>query len=132
MKKLNLDKRTLKKFGVTMGIAFLVISSLFFFRQKYAGTMYSLVVSCVFLIMELVLPAFLGPVYIIWMRFSFILGWINTRVILVVLFYLIFTPVGLFMRLFRIDLLERKNKEETYWKKKEKAEFNSLNYERRF
>lgn len=75
---------------------------------------------------------FIKPVYIVWMRFAFILGWINTRIILVILFYLIFTPVGLFMRLFRIDLLERKNKEGTYWKKKEKVEFNPLNYERRF
>jgi hypothetical protein len=36
------------------------------------------------------------------------------------------------MRLFRIDLLETKKKKGTYWKKKEKVDFNLLNYERRF
>lgn len=132
MEKLNLDKRTLWKFGMTMGIAFLVISCLFFFRHKYAGTMYSLIVSCVFFITGLVLPTFLRPVYIVWMSLAFILGWVNTRVILAIMFYLILTPVGLFMRLFRVDLLERKKKEGTYWKNKKMLEFNPLNYERRF
>lgn len=132
MEKLKLDKRTLRKFGVTIAIAFLVISSLFFFRQKYTGVAYSLIVSCVFFVMGLVLPGLLRLVYMAWMRFAFILGWVSTRIILVIMLYLIFTPVGLFIRLFRIDLLERKKKEWTYWKKKEKVEFNPLNYEKRF
>ena len=132
MEKLNLDKRSLRKFGITMAIAFLVISSLFFFRQKYSFVSYSLVIACIFFIMGLVLPVFLKPVYILWMGLAFILGWLNTRIILVVLFYLIFTPLGLFMRLFKIDLIERKKKKDTYWKIKEKQEFNPLNYERRF
>lgn len=132
MGKLNPDKRMLWKFGMTMGVAFLVISGLFLFRQKYSGAVYSLIVSVVFFIMGLALPAFLKPVYIAWMGLAFILGWVNTRIILIVLFYMIFTPVGLFMRLFRVDLLERKKKEGTYWKDKERLEFNPLNYERRF
>ena len=132
MEKLNLDKKTLKKFGMTMGAAFLVIGSLFFFRQKHAGVMYSLVVSGIFFITGLVLPTFLKLVYIVWMRFAFILGWVNSRIILVIIFYLIFTPVGLVMRLFRFDLLERTKIKGTYWKNKEKVDFNPLNYERRF
>ena len=82
--------------------------------------------------MGLVLPGFLEPVYIVWMRFASILGWINTRIILVIIFYLVFTPLGLLIRLFRIDLLERGNKLDSYWKKKEKTGFNPLDYERRF
>ncbi|MCX5679777.1 MAG: SxtJ family membrane protein [Candidatus Omnitrophica bacterium] len=132
MEKLNSDKRTLRKFGMTMGVAFLVISCLFFFRHKYAGAMYSLIISCIFFMMRMALPTFLKPVYMIWMRFAFILGWINTRIVLVIIFYLIFTPVGLFMRLLRIDLLERKKKEGTCWKKKDTPKFSPLNYERRF
>jgi len=132
MEKLNPDKVTLKKFGMTMGIAFLVISSLFLFRHKHAGVIYSLVVSCVFFIMRLFVPTFLKPVYAVWMRFAFVLGWVNTRIILIVMFYLIFTPIGLVMRLFRADPLERNKKEDTYWKKKDKEAFDFKNYERRF
>ena len=80
----------------------------------------------------LILSNLLKQIYRAWMCFARILSWINTRIILIIMFYLIFTPMGLFMRLFKIDLLERKKKEGTYWKKKEKIEFNPLNYERRF
>jgi hypothetical protein len=132
MKKIALDKKTLRQFGVTLGIVFLVISGLLFLRQKYVGVVCCLVVASIFLIIGVVSPVILKPAYIGWMRFAFILEWINTRVILVVLFYLIFTPMGLLMRLFRVDLLERKNKAGTCWKKKEKGTFNPLDYERRF
>jgi len=132
MDKLKLDKVTLKSFGLTMGVVFLALGGLFFFRQKHAIAVNSLIVSCMFFTVGLVLPILLKPIYIIWMRFAFILGWINTRVILIILFYLVFTPLGLLMRLFRIDLLERKDKGTTYWKKKEKNGLNISNYERRF
>ena len=82
--------------------------------------------------MRSILTSFLKPIYKVWMGFAAILAWINTRIILVAMFYLIFTPVGLVMRLFRIDPLERNKIKESYWKKKEKADFNPLNYERRF
>ena len=96
-----------------MAVALFAISSLFFLRQKFSAAVNSMVVSCVFFIAGLVFPVVLKPAYIVWMRFAFILGWINTRVILVILFYLIFTPIGWVMKLLRIDLLERKNKEGT-------------------
>ena len=132
MEKLEIDRIALRKFGITMGIVFLVIGSLFFFRQKHVIAVNSLVVSCLFIIIGLVLPIFLKPVYIVWMRFASILGWINTRIILFILFYLVVTPLGLLMRLLRMDLLERKNKIDSYWKNKEKVESEPLDYERRF
>ncbi len=132
MQKLNWNRKTLKEFGMTMGVAFLVISGLLLLRKKYTGATYSLLVSSVFFIMGLALPVLLKPAYIVWMRLAFILGWVNTRIILIILFYLIFTPIGLIMRLFRIDLLERRKEAGSYWKKKEKVEFDPLNYERRF
>jgi len=132
MENLNFGKIDLKKFGITMGIAFLVISSLFFLRQKHGSAVSSLLVSFIFFITGLILPILLKPIYIIWMRFAFILGWVNTRIILIILFYLVFAPIGLAMRLFKVDLLERSKKKESYWKKKEKPDFNPVNYERQY
>lgn len=132
MEQLELSKITFRKFGITMGIASMVISGLFFFQEKQTGMLFSLIASGIFFIMGLISPAILKPVYIIWMRLVFVLGWINVRIILVILFYLVFTPVGLFMRLFRIDLLERKKQKGSYWKAKERIDFKPINYERRF
>ena len=79
-------------------------------------------------------PVSLKPVYIFWMRLAFILAWINTRLILSILFYLIFTPIGIGMRLFGGDLLDKKidKNKESYWIKKEKAAFKQSDYERQF
>ena len=52
----------------------------------------------------------LRPVYRNWMRFAEMLGWFNTRLILGLIFFLIFVPVGLMVRLFR-DPMRRKTDE---------------------
>jgi hypothetical protein len=59
---------------------------------------------------------------------------LNTRILLVIIFYLIFAPVGLFLRLFGKDPLDRKinRSAATYWHHKEKREAAILDYERQF
>lgn len=73
---------------------------------------------------------FLKPLYDIWMKFAAILAWINTRLILIVMFYLVFTPIGFIMRLFGIDQLGLKMEKdrESYWIRNERK----TNYERQF
>lgn len=130
MEKISTDKKTLKKFGITMGIALLVISLLILLKARHSAVP-ALIISAVFFILAFLIPAILRPVYIIWMKLAFLLGWINTRVILIVIFYLLFTPIGLVMRLFGVDLLERKidKGRDSYWKKREKK---VSDYERLF
>lgn len=133
MEKLNLDKKTLMKFGITMGIAFMAITIFILFRHKYSILPAS-VISLIFFISAFTMPVLLKPVYIIWMRLALVLAWINTRLILFIIFYLIFTPMGLVMKLFRVDLLDRKidKNKMSYWKQKEKKHLNPLDYERQF
>jgi len=76
-------------------------------------------------------PLWLRSVYAAWMKFAFLLAWVNTRLILVIIFYLVFTPLGLLMRLCGADPLERKinKKAGSYWKKRGLTE---PSYERQF
>jgi len=133
MEKLNLDIRNLKKFGITMGIAFLVITLLMLIRHRHSVIPTS-IISALFFLSAFLLPLALKPVYIFWMKLVFVLGWINTRLILMIIFYILFTPAGLIMRLFRVDLLDRKidKSKDSYWKKREKKVFNPSDYERLF
>lgn len=130
MERHNPGKKTLSRFGKSIGVIFLVITGLIFLRHGRAAAMPGFAVSGVFLLMGLLMPVLLKPFYIFWMYFSFVLAWVNTKVMLILIFYMVFTPIGLLMRAFRIDPMERKRKQ-TYWKKK-KTEFSPLNYERRF
>lgn len=66
------------------------------------------VVSGVFAVWGTVWPGGLGPVYKVWMRFGLIVGWINSRIILSLVFYLMFTPAGFVMKLLGKDPMRRK------------------------
>jgi len=128
-----MDNKTLRKFGIIMGIAFMAITLFILIRQQ-RSILPTFLISAIFFISALAAPLFLKPVYIFWMRLALILSWINTRLILLIIFYLIFTPVGLAMKLFGVDLLDRRieKSKETYWEKKDRRDFNPLDYERQF
>lgn len=133
MELLNLDKNNLRKFGITMGIVFLLITTFILIRHRQ-NILPASIISAIFFMLAITKPVLLKPVYIFWMKFAFILAWINTRLILFIIFYLIFTPLGLGMRLFGIDSLDKKidKDKQTYWKKKEKDHFSPLDYEKQF
>jgi hypothetical protein len=56
----------------------------------------------------LLLPSTLKPVYIVWMKFGNMMNWINTRIILGIVFYGLILPFGLVMRIFGNDPMKRK------------------------
>jgi hypothetical protein len=70
------------------------------------------IAGALFIVWALIAPATLAPVFHGWMFVGGILGWINTRIILAVVFYLLFFPLGFFMRLGGWDPLRRAWKEE--------------------
>jgi hypothetical protein len=76
----------------------------------------------------------LRPVYVVWMKFAFALGWINTRILLGIFFYLIITPIGLVMRLVGKDILDQKldRSAKTYWKKRDRVPFDQKRMEHQF
>lgn len=133
MEKLNLDRHSLKKFGLTMGTAFLAITLFILLRHKYSPLV-TAVISGIFFILAFMLPALLRPIYISWMRLAFMLAWINTRLILLIIFYIVFAPIGLALRLFGVDLLNKKidKNKQSYWLRKEKKEFSPSDYEKQF
>jgi hypothetical protein len=61
------------------------------------------------LVPALLAPRTLVPVYRIWMTVGEALGWINTRILLGVVFYGLITPMGLIRRLRREDPMRRRH-----------------------
>ena len=54
----------------------------------------------------LLFPKVLTPVYRLWMKIGDTLGWINTRIILGLVFYGLFTPTGVVRRALKKDPLQ--------------------------
>lgn len=67
-----------------------------------------MVAVAVLLLWSLLLPKTLKPLYRLWMAIGEVLGWINTRIILGILFIALFFPVGLLMKLMGKDPMRRK------------------------
>jgi hypothetical protein len=104
-----------RKFGYTVGIAFLVLAALrAIIKHKYGWVLPG--VGGVLLVLALILPLWLNPVRILWDKIGHVLGIINTYVLLTVFYFVILTPLSLIMRLFGKDILKlKRHKKDTYW-----------------
>jgi hypothetical protein len=61
------------------------------------------------------IPQSLGPIYNNWMKVAQVLAWINTRIILGLIFFFVVTPMAFIMRLFNRDQMKKINPSlETY------------------
>ena len=116
VKNIKSSKRDLRKFGITVGIVLGILGALFWWRQKDFYTIF-LGASAGFLLLGLILPVVLKPIQKVWMILALLLGWIMTRVILSVMFFLLFFPIGHVAKLFGKDLLGLKfdPEAESYW-----------------
>jgi hypothetical protein len=68
----------------------------------------------------LVWPKVLRPIYASWMVLTFPIGWLISQLTLALIFYGLFTPIGLLFRLMGRDPLHLARPEgvETYWSSK--------------
>jgi hypothetical protein len=102
------NDRELRRFGWLVGGILAVIGLWPLLFRAEAPRVWLLVVGAVLMLAGGIMPAALAPAYRAWMWLADVLGWINTRVILGVVFYAVFTPVGLVMRFLRHDPLRRR------------------------
>jgi len=128
-----LSKSELRKFGLTVGTAFAVFGAISWWRGHELPPRVLWTLAGLLIVPGLIAPSILGPVQRGWMAFAMVLGHINTRIILTVLYYLVMTPVGLIMRLFR-DPLDRslKDTRDSQWIRREREPVDVARYERQF
>ena len=132
IKNIKSEKSDLRKFGITIGVILLIIAGFLFWKEKESFQIL-LTFGVTLCILGIAIPFILKPIYWVWMIFATILGWIMTRVILSLLFYTIFTPIGLILRFFGKQFLELRwdKSKESYWNyRSDKIE--KTNYEKQF
>ena len=106
----TLDNKGLRKFGFTTGAIIVVLFAAFFPWVFDAARMpmWPWILAGLLWVPALLMPSILRPVYTTWMKIGHGIGWVNTRIILGVLFYTLVLPMGLIMRLFGKDPMTRK------------------------
>ena len=87
-----------RNFGLMVGGIFAAIGVWPLLRGE-GIRLWGVILGSLLVVLGLLLPGRLGPIYKTWMALGHILAWINTRIILGIIYYGVLTPMGLVMRL---------------------------------
>ncbi|HUG90893.1 MAG TPA: SxtJ family membrane protein [Planctomycetaceae bacterium] len=129
------DRRFLRQFSALLIVFFGLIGAVQFFGR--GATTAGMVLWTIGLAvggLGLAMPAFARYVYLGWMCALYPLAWLVSHTVLVLIYYLLLTPIGLVMRLCGRDPLQRKFDREasTYWQRRPDPEPGAERYFRQF
>lgn len=99
----KIDNKTLRSFGLTVGGVFALIALWPVVIRGGDPRLWAAVPSVLLIVPALVWPSSLSWIHKGWMAIGHVLGWINTRIILGAVFYLVVTPIGVVRRLLGKD-----------------------------
>ena len=112
-----------RSFGIVFFIIFLIIGLLPLLNENEVR-IWAILICFVFLILGVLNSKILSPLNKIWFKFGIFLGNFIAPIVMGIIFFLILTPTGILVKLFKKDLLNlKKNDGKTYWV--EKKEQNS-------
>ncbi len=114
-----------RSFGILLFFFFIIIS-LWPLLSKNEPLIWSLSIAIIFLVLAILNPKLLSPLTKLWIRLGEVIGKFISPIIIGLIFFLILTPIGLLMRIFKKDLLNLKfSKNNTYWVER-KTKLNSM------
>lgn len=93
----------LRSFGLLMGGVFLLVALWPWLLRGETVRVWAGTFAAIFGLLGVVWPSCLNPIYRSWMKIGEKLGWINSRIILGIIYYGIFTPAA-----FVLTLLKKK------------------------
>jgi hypothetical protein len=134
MDKKEVTKKQLRTFGIALSILLAGIGLVHFLKGHTPQNLWFWGAAGVVFLTTLSVPILIKPIYHVAIFIAHILGWINTRIILGVIYYLLFTPIALIMKLSGRDALNRKFDKPaiTYWNIKERKSIPKEQYLRQF
>ena len=111
------SKKELREFGLIISFGFpIIIGWIIPLFWGHEFKIWTIFVSIPFLIFTISNPNLLAYPYKYWMIFGEILGWINSKIILGVIFLIILIPISFIMKIFGYDPLKLKNRGKNSYK----------------
>jgi len=122
-----------KKFGYFFSIIFLLIAVYFYIKEiNNLSNIFSFL-GIIFFLISLIKSEILLPLNKLWMNIGYLLGNFVNPIVLGVIFFLMFVPIAISMRIFRRDELSLKFKDKiSYWKKRENSNFEIDSFKQQF
>lgn len=116
-----------RNFGIVFFLVFLIIGFWPLINTEEVR-IWAIIISLIFLLLGLANSKLLNPLNQIWFKFGVFLSKIISPIVMGTIFFLVVTPIGLLMKIFKKDLLNLKlNKDKTYWIKKTDSNSNMKN-----
>ncbi len=110
------EQKRSRKTALTVAAVFALLALWNVYRRRLLVVEIFGALSAVLLMVGLFLPSWAARFDRGWFRLAAVLGYINSRILLSIVYFLVITPFGLVMRLFRRDVLRRrKSGQATYW-----------------
>ena len=132
-KSIPRTERDVRKFGLVIGAVLLLLAFFLFWKEK-PSAVYVALASMLFAGATQIRPRLMRPIYLAWMSFAVVMGFLMTRVILTALYFGMFTPIALALKIFGKDPLhERMDRNApTYWIKRTRETYEPQSSERMF
>jgi ABC-type uncharacterized transport system permease subunit len=127
------EVKTLRKFALTMFFALGILGAILVWRKRDTGFILW-GIGAAALLMAWVQPRVLKPVHKYWMKLAVLLGLVSSHVVLGLLYYLVFTPIGLVMRVVGKNPLALRpgTTNSSYWIRRENSEYDPQRYEKMY
>ena len=115
--KINISSN--RSFGLVFFVIFLIVA-LWPLKYEEDIRLWSLVLSIIFFILGILNSQLLTPLNKLWFKFGMFLGSIVSPIVMGIVYFIVVTPIGIFMRLLGKDLLKtsKAKNASTYWIKR--------------
>lgn len=106
-----------RKFGLFFTFVFAVAAAYFYYAENIVWTYAFVVASLIFLLITLIKSDALLPLNKLWMRFGLLFGMIVSKIVLGIIFFGLFMPIAVLMRLGGRDELSLQfSQKVSHWK----------------
>jgi hypothetical protein len=92
-------KRQLRSFGLIVGGGFAVLGFAPAVFHGQGPRIWALALGFLLVAAALIFPVALRPIFRVWMWVGELLGWVNTRIILLLVYYAVIVPIGGLLRM---------------------------------
>ena len=111
---INIKRKNNITFGILFFIFFLIVG-LYPLISNEPIRIWSIIVSLIFLTVTIIKPNLFTFLNKLWIKFGILLGKIISPIVMGLVFFFVVTPIGIFVKILKKDVMGLKRGESSYW-----------------
>lgn len=129
----NVTNEQTRKTALLVAGALAVVTGILWWRERMTAAAIFGSIAAILILVGLFVPPLAKFFHRAWMTFALALGYVNSRIILTVIYFLVFVPYGFLSRVVGRDPLQLRQKgKETYWTRRTATRQSKEQFERLF